>query len=133
MNQINLLSETEESVTISRNDWEALLDQLEDTQDRAAVRDRRAREATLGVAVARRDYLTGEEMMRLLNGEAPVKLWRGKRGMTQRALAQAAGVNVNYLCEIEGGKKPGSAEALRKLAGVLDLPMETLVRENGGE
>jgi len=66
-------------------------------------------------------------MSRLLNGESPVKLWREKRGLTQRALAQSAGVNVNYLCEIETGKKPGSAAALNKLAQTLEVPMETLV------
>lgn len=37
----------------------------------------------------------------------------------------------SYLAEIDTGKKPGSAEALRKLSGVLAIPMENLVSRPG--
>lgn len=60
-------------------------------------------------------------------GESPVRLWRGKRNLTQQALAAAADVSVSYLAEIEASKKPGSAVALRRIAVALDVPMENLV------
>ena len=50
-----------------------------------------------------------------------------KRGMTQRALADAAGVSPSYLAEIEAKRKPGSVEATRRLARALAVPMEHLV------
>ena len=47
--------------------------------------------------------------------------------LTQRELAEQAEVSPSYLAEIETGKKPGSAAALRKLSRVLAIPMENLV------
>jgi transcriptional regulator with XRE-family HTH domain len=59
--------------------------------------------------------------------ESPVKVWREKRGLSQRELAEKAVVSASYLAEIETGKKPGSAEALRKLSRVLAISMENLM------
>ena len=47
--------------------------------------------------------------------------------MTQRGLARAAGVSSSSLAEIESGKKPGSAAALRAIAQALGVPMEHLL------
>jgi predicted transcriptional regulator len=88
---------------------------------------RLACEEKAGKEVARRDYLASDEMRRILNDESPVKVWREKRVLSQRELAEQAGVSSSYLAEIETGKKPGSAEALRKLSRVLVIPMENLV------
>ena len=93
---------------------------------RATVADRFAHEEKAGKEVARRDYLTGDELGRILDDEIPVKVWREKRGLTQRELAEQAAVGPSYLAEIETGKKPGSAAALRKLSRVLAIPMENL-------
>ena len=82
----------------------------------AAIAERLAYEEKVGKEVARRDCLTGDEMRRILDDESPVKVWREKRGLSQRELAEQAGVSSSYLAEIETGKKPGSAEALRKLS-----------------
>ena len=70
---------------------------------------------------------TGVVCYRILDDESPVRVWREKRRLSQRALAEQAGVSASYLAEIETGKKPGSAEALRKLSRVLAVPMENLV------
>jgi hypothetical protein len=50
-----------------------------------------------------------------------------------RAQAEQAGVSASYLAEIETGKKPGSADALRKLSCVLAPPMETLISQSGDQ
>ncbi len=129
MTAIRLLGETENTVTLSRADWNTLLEEADNAADLAAVRSRNAHEAAVGVDQARRDYLTGEEAARLLDGESPVRIWREKRDMTQRALAIEAGVSQSYLSEVEARRKPGSAEALLRLAGVLRIGMENLVAD----
>jgi DNA-binding XRE family transcriptional regulator len=131
MGRIIPLAMTAETVTLSRADYEALLDALEDAADNAAVDAQEAREAREGVAAARANYLPVELVDRLVEGESPVRVWREHRRMTQGALAAAAGIAVSYLSEIESGKKPGSAVALRALAGALRVPMEDLVPNDG--
>ena len=37
MSSIRILGETEDTVTISRDDWQRLQQQLDDAQDRAAI------------------------------------------------------------------------------------------------
>jgi DNA-binding transcriptional regulator YiaG len=127
MSSVRILAETPDTVTVSRADWLRLLQELEDAEDRAAVRQRRTREELLGKDAARRNYLTAAEAQRLIDGESPVKVWREKRGLSQRGLAHAASVSSSYLAEIETGRKPGSAAALRQLAAVLQVPAEDLV------
>jgi hypothetical protein len=69
----------------------------------------------------------GAEAKRLLDGESPVRIWREKRGMTQRALTAAAAIPAGYLSEIESRGKPGSVAAYRALATALAVPMGDLV------
>lgn len=121
------IGETSRTVTLRKRDWRALIARLEDLEDAAAIAERRAHEAKVGKEVARRDYLTGDEVRRILDDESPVKVWREKRGLSQRELGEQAGVSSSYLAEIETGKKPGSADALRKLSRALAIPMENLV------
>lgn len=121
------LAESRSTVTLRKRDWKALVEFLEDMEDRAAMAAALAHEEKVGKEVARRNYLTGEEMRRILDDESPVKVWREKRGLTQRELAEQAAVSASYLAEIETGKKPGSAAALGKLARVLAVPMENLL------
>ena len=122
-----LIAETNTTVTLRKRDWKALIARLEDLEDLAAADERLAQEKKIGEDVARRDYMTGDELQRILEDEHPVKVWREKRGLSQRTLAEQAGVSPSYLAEIETGKKPGSADALRKLSRVLAVPMENLV------
>src|SRR5208337_4584629 len=127
MNGVKILSETQDTVTVSRGDWTQLLSELEDAQDRAAVVERRRQEAATGKQAARRNYLTAQEARCLLDGESPVKVWREKRARSQRELATAAGVSAGYLAEIETGRKPGSVAALAKLAKALHVQIEDLI------
>ncbi len=122
------VAETRSTVTLRKRYWKALVARIEDL---AAVAERLAYEAKVGKEVARRDYLTGDELRRILDDESPMKVWREKRGLTQRELAVQAEVSPSYLAEIETGKQPGSAAALRKLSGVLAIPMENLVPRPG--
>jgi DNA-binding XRE family transcriptional regulator len=132
MNAVKILSETQDTVTVSRGDWTQLLSELEDAQDRVAVIERRRHEAATGKQAARRNYLSAREARRLLDGESPVKVWREKRGRSQRELATAAGVSAGYLAEIETGRKSGSAAALARLAKALQVQIGDLIISSNG-
>ena len=127
MNAIRLLAETPETVTISRADLDALIDAAENAEDIASVRAWNAFVAAAGRDAAIANSYTAAEAKRLLAGESPVRIWREKRGLTQRALAAAAAIPAGYLSEIEAGKKPGSVAAYRALAKTLAVQMEDLV------
>jgi len=125
MSVIKVIEETDETVTIRRDDWLKMLADLDDAEDRAAVNERRAKERLLGKE-ARADYLTAAEAMRLLDGENPIKVWREKRRVSQRALAAEAQIAASYLAEIESGRKPGGDNAVRKLAAALRVAVPDL-------
>jgi ribosome-binding protein aMBF1 (putative translation factor) len=127
MSIIRPVAETKDTVTLSRADYEALLDAAEDAADLAAVDAHRAYEQGVGWETARGSYYSVEEAQRLWGGESRVKLWREKRGLSQRALAAKAEVSASYLAEIEAGRKPGSVEAVVKIARALGVGVEALV------
>ncbi len=127
MSVIDFVAETPDTVTLRRADFEALADAAEGSAVAAALARHRAYEERVGWEVAKANYYTGAEAAALLDGDSPVRVWRKKRGMTQRALAAAAKVSASYLAEIETGKKPGSVDAVRRLARALNIPMERLV------
>jgi DNA-binding XRE family transcriptional regulator len=118
------MTDTSETVTLSRAEYKALLDRLEDAEDNATLDRLQARIAKEGFAAATADYLSGELVARLIAGEHPIRVWRTHRGLTRDALAAAAGVTPSYLTEIEAGKKPGSFAAIAKLAGALKVSLD---------
>ncbi len=130
MNAIKLLAETPETVTISRADLDALIDAAENADDIASVRAWNEYVVAVGRDAAIANSYTVAEAKRLLAGESPIRIWREKRGLTQRALAAAAAIPAGYLSEIESGKKPGSVAAFRALARTLAVPMEELVGDD---
>lgn len=115
------LAHTKDTVTLSRSDWEAIVDRLDDATDRAALRasiSRSGKDSALPAALYRR----------ILKGAHPVRIWREYRDIGLNALARNAGVSAPYLSEIEKGAKPGSATALKKLAAALDIDVDELIR-----
>ena len=127
MTAIRVLSETDETVTLSRQDFEALLDEAQLQDDVRIVEERRALAKKRGIARVRRDYLTADEMQRLLDGASSVRVWREKRGVPQNALAAAIGTVPSYLAAVESGTKPGSTDLYRRVAAFLDVQLEHLL------
>lgn len=121
---IRIIARTKATVTLSRRDFEALVEELEDAQAVAAYRHAKAQIATEGS-----DPLPVEMVERLIAGENPVRVWRQHRKLTARALAAKAGVNAGYLSMIENNHKPGSIAAMTRLAAALDLRIDDLVRQ----
>ena len=76
---------------------------------------------------------TGEELVpaevvfAILEGQNPIRVWREYRGLTQRELAEKAGISKPYLSQIEAGKRKGSAAVLSALASALGLTLDNLV------
>jgi hypothetical protein len=129
MNRIIPISRTADTVTLSRADYQTLIEWAEEAQDRAAIGRALRSERKLGKAKARADHLPIERVECLLAGESPVRVWRLHRGLGARALAARAGVSAAYLSEIETGKKPGSLAAMARLAQALGRPLEDFVTD----
>jgi DNA-binding XRE family transcriptional regulator len=120
------MTEATDTVTLSRAEYEALIRRLEDAEDNAAIDRLEARIQADGFAAATGDYLPIELVGRLLAGEHPIRIWRAHRGMTRETLAAMAGVSPSYLTEIERRRKPGSFDAMIKLAGALKVPLDDI-------
>ncbi|MCA9938403.1 MAG: helix-turn-helix transcriptional regulator [Anaerolineales bacterium] len=81
---------------------------------------------------AKQALAEGEELVpaavvdALLAGENPIKVWRNYRQMTQRVLAENAGISPAYLSQLESGARRGSMETLTRVAQALDLTLEDL-------
>lgn len=133
MNNIHLISETNDTVTLRRADFEMMLEAVDDAEDVSALRSAEIREREIDKETARSDYLPVELVMRLMAGEHAVRIWREHRGLSRQALAERAGVGRSYLVEIEGRKKPGSVMAYRRLAKALGVTVDDLLPVEDGE
>jgi len=71
-----------------------------------------------------------EPLWRELVGQV-LRSRRTDRGETQRDVADRAGISVQYLSEIERGRKEPSSEMLAAVGGALDLPLIDLTRAVG--
>lgn len=107
---------------LPENEYRRIVEAAEDAEDFAAVAHFQQRLA------AREEELVPAAMVtRLIAGESPVKVWREHRGMTARALADAAGLSQAYVSQIEGGKREGSIGALKAIADALGVTIDDLV------
>jgi ribosome-binding ATPase YchF (GTP1/OBG family) len=120
------MSKKNDTVTLTRAEYEALIERIEDGEDSAFLDSVEAREHELGKEKARADYMPAELVRHLINGEHPVRVWRTHRGLGRDALAAAAGIAPSYLSEIETRRKPGSFSALAKLATALHISLDDL-------
>jgi DNA-binding XRE family transcriptional regulator len=75
----------------------------------------------------RTEALTLDEVQALLAAPTPLAFWRTKRGMTQAALAKAAGTTQPHIADLESGKHGGSLEVMARLAKVLKIKVDDLV------
>jgi len=109
----------EEMVIISKADFDAIEDRLD-----VAAFDEAER------ANAGGEYLSHEEMKALLEAPTPLAFWRAKRGMTQAALAKAAGTTQPHVADLESGKHGGSLEIMARIAKALKVKVDDLVDED---
>ena len=62
------------------------------------------------------ELIPGKVVFALLDGRNSIRVWREYRGLTQLQLAQAAGISVPYLSQLESGKRKGSMKVLTAIA-----------------
>lgn len=99
--------------------WDKVRDAVEDAEDAAAYAQ----------AVAEDDgvRLPIEVVRATLDGMHLVRAWREHRGLSQQALAEAAGVSKPFISQIESGARTGTTATLKKLAVALGVPLGALV------
>lgn len=82
---------------------------------------------------AKRAIDAGEELVpsevtyAILDGKNPIRVWREYRSLTQRQLAETAGISIPYLSQIESGKRKGTTEILNAIARALSLTLDDIV------
>ncbi len=72
------------------------------------------------------ELMPGTVVDRLLEGEAPLKVWREHRQMTQAELARQSRVNRIQIIDMESGQKTGSVVTLKKLAAAPDIDLDDI-------
>ena len=108
----------EDMVTIPREEFERLVEAAEDLEDLRAIE---AYEANP------QEGLPHEFMLRILDGENLLKVFRDWRGLNQSELARKSGVHRVSIADIEAGRKTGSVHTLKKLAEALNITIDDLV------
>jgi DNA-binding XRE family transcriptional regulator len=108
-------------VVLPYDEYQALLEQVEDLDDAAAIirfaaRHEEGAEATVPARV----------VDRLLAGEPAIRVWREHRGMTAAQLAAAVEVTPAHISKLETGKGEPSLRLLRRLARALDVEIDLL-------
>ena len=113
-----------ETVTIPKTEYErlcALEEEVADIQAALAIEAK--------IASGEEELVPAVVVDRLLAGEAPLRVWREFRQLTQVALARASGVNRVQIVEIEAGRSTGSVHTLCKLAATLAVDVDDLIRK----
>jgi len=105
-------------VVMSEAEYEALLDEADIAHANWTLAE---------IEAGRQEWVPGEIVDRLLDGENRIRVWRDHRGLSATELAAKAEISAAYLSELETGKKTGTVETLRKLANVLKLDIDDLV------
>jgi DNA-binding XRE family transcriptional regulator len=110
-----------EWAVIPYEEYERLVEEAE------MLRDVRAYDEAKQAIAAGEELVPSEVTYALLDGGHPVRVWREHRGLTQQQLAEAAGISVPYLSQIESGKRRGSAGVLAAIAKELGLSLDDIV------
>jgi DNA-binding XRE family transcriptional regulator len=112
----------EQIVILPAADYERLVELAEDAHD-IALAERILAELKSG----KQEAFTQEEVLELLNAPSPVGFWRKRRGLTQAALAKAAGIGKTALTAIERGEPTIDVRVYRRLAAELDVELDELL------
>lgn len=103
-------------ILLSEEDYEDLIDSLE-------------AQIVLARIAAGEETWPIEIVEARANGENSIAVFRKYRGLSVSDLAAAAGISQPYLSEIEGGKKTGSVDVLKRIATALKVDLDDLVME----
>jgi len=115
----------EELAVLPRDEYERLkaLAMSEDAGTARIVRKTKA-----AVAAGRETLLPKTVVDRLAAGESPIRVLREWRDMTQTHISFRTDISQGHLSDIESGRRTGTPAALRKIADVLKVPLDLLIR-----
>ena len=65
---------------------------------------------------------------RIIAGESPIRVFREHRRMTQKEVAEAAGISTLYLSQIERQTRTGSVATLVAIAKALRVDLDDLIK-----
>ena len=91
---------------------------LQDVQDYDSTR--------MALEEGKEELLPESFVNELLEGANPVKVWREYRGFTQKKLADAVGISVPYLSQLETGKRKGSLDVCSAIATALGVTLDDI-------
>jgi DNA-binding XRE family transcriptional regulator len=102
--------------------WQRIKAALEDYED------------AIDAAVAKRiledpktEWVPGEVVDRLVDGQNPIRVWREHRGLSQAALAARANLPQQTISMLESGRRKGTLDHVRRLAEALGVGLDDLV------
>jgi hypothetical protein len=116
----------DELVVLARSDYDALVAAAaphDEDADDIAIYDQRKAELEAG----RDARLPPEVSARLLKGESLLKALRNWRDETQMHLAFKTGIGQGYLSDLESGRRKGTPETMKMIAGALNVPPQWLL------
>jgi DNA-binding XRE family transcriptional regulator len=109
-------------IVVPEATFERLRDAAEMAEDVLAYDEAKRR-----LAAGEEEFVPSAMVDRILAGENLVRVWREHRGLTVSALAEMAGIAQPYLSQIETGKREGTLQTMKKIAGALRVKLDDLV------
>ncbi len=101
-------------VLVPEDEYEDLMDSLAAEKIMARIR-------------AGEETWPDELVYELWETDSRIRTFRTYRKMSVSDLAAAAGISQPYLSEIEGGKKTGSVDVLKRIAAALKVDLDDIV------
>ena len=86
------------------------------------------RKTKASVASGREVLLPKTVVDRLAAGENPIRVLREWRDMTQTYVSLRTDISQGHLSDIESGRRTGTPAALRKIADMLKVPLDLVIR-----
>jgi len=105
-------------------DYQRLVDVVEDRADGAAAADAERRRAE------GEEYVPAAVFDQICAGVNPVRVWRKHRNINQKSLGQMVGCSAAHISQIENDEKGASAVLWRKLADALNVSVDDLIPVN---
>ena len=102
-------------------EYERLVEAAEDAADVRAYDEAKRR-----LAAGEDELIPAEFVNRMIDGDNKVRVWREYRGLTIKALAEAAGLTPAYLSQIETGVREGTVETYKKIAAALRVRIDNI-------
>ena len=101
-------------------EYERLRDRLDLLQHQSALS---------ALANGSEELLSRDDVQALALATTPLAFWRRKRGMTQAALGEKAGIAQSYVAGLEAGDRKGDPALFLRLSKALGVRMEDLVAD----